>query len=683
MSVNPFTYGRPIDDEKRFIGRQREIEQVFSRLLSACESTSIVGESRTGKTSLLKIIANPATAVYFGITPGEYVFLYQDLQFLDSNTTPTRFWQRVLRSIKRALKEHEDVVEEINFAIKEETIDNYTLDDIFALIDDAGLHIILLLDEFENVTRNEYFDSDFFGGLRALAIHHSLALVTSSRQDLVELTHSQEVRSSPFFNIFATINLRAFSETEATELIDSYLTGTEVKFLLSELNIIFALAGYHPYFIQMVCHHLYKAHQDGLDDAARSKYVMAEVRGEVGPVFHSYWNHASDSQKILLMLLTMRELEEDKNHNTVEELERFYGRASQVITELERRALVIKNTQDNTFHLFSTELREWIADEIVGNVDDMRSWRDWQKTETMVGALPANLQNVLADVVRGLNPNYQEIMSSLLLDPATAVASMSLVEHFVSRYEQYKETRAERDPSRAMADVEAPVGPTPKGLFGRVSLQLEEREQKKTKAIDDDDDDDETIQSKPRVLKTNATASGYRFRRKAGISAIALGSLVISGVVTSLGLDSESEALASDELQWLFNAADHFLKIARHEAKRDETIITPIPENARQASNATNKLLSHLDDDFIGSLQEPIEDLLDRINKRLKVFNSLLNEEAARGTAAKSDTDLQYKINEARTDILAITENLATHMRQAYGIFVTTPEELIAFIQEL
>src|SRR5260370_41708320 len=53
MIVNPFTYGNPISDPKRFFGRRKEIDQVFSRLRNAeFESSSIVGERRIGKTSL-------------------------------------------------------------------------------------------------------------------------------------------------------------------------------------------------------------------------------------------------------------------------------------------------------------------------------------------------------------------------------------------------------------------------------------------------------------------------------------------------------------------------------------------------------------------------------------------------------------------------------------------------------
>ncbi|HXV97879.1 MAG TPA: hypothetical protein VEC93_05600, partial [Anaerolineae bacterium] len=140
-SINPFSYGKPIDEPARFIGRRREIEQVYSRLLSAFESSSIVGERRTGKTSLLKIMAHPDTQTKFGLDSKKYTFVYQDFLFLDENTTPTRFWQRVLKSIRRAIAGHGEVIAEIELALKAETIDNYALDDVFTSIDDEDLYI--------------------------------------------------------------------------------------------------------------------------------------------------------------------------------------------------------------------------------------------------------------------------------------------------------------------------------------------------------------------------------------------------------------------------------------------------------------------------------------------------------------------------------------------------------------
>src|SRR6266567_9526318 len=95
MRANPFTYGNPISHPTRFFGRQHEIEQIFSRLRNVeFESSSLVGERRIGKTSLLNYVAHPDIRRAHGLDPDKYLFVYVDLQILDKDTTPTRLWKR-------------------------------------------------------------------------------------------------------------------------------------------------------------------------------------------------------------------------------------------------------------------------------------------------------------------------------------------------------------------------------------------------------------------------------------------------------------------------------------------------------------------------------------------------------------------------------------------------------------
>jgi hypothetical protein len=680
MSINPFNYGKPIDDPNRFVGHHREVEQVFSRLLSAFESTSIVGERRIGKTSLLKYLANSQTAVNFGLDPAKYTFVYQDFQLLDENTLPTRFWKRVLRAINRTVSQHQEIVTEIEAALNADTIDNYTLDDIFTLIDEQTLYIVLLLDEFENVTRNQHFDSDFFGGLRSLAIHHNLALVTSSRQSLVELTHSEAVRSSPFFNIFATINLRAFTEEDATELIDRYLAPTDVKFRISELNVIFALAGYHPHFLQMACYHLFDAYQKEVDISERSPYVLDQVRNEAASLFVDSWRDSTGAQQVLLTTMAMLELNRDGGEDTLEDLKNYYTRAEQVIDELERRALVIQNSTSSAYHLFSTELREWIAGEIFADIGDLRGWRDWQKGESLIGKLPTNLQDILAQITPALNPAYRDVLGNWLLEPATAQASLSLVDKCIGRYQHHKEKHKQEFVSK-MADEQAPVGDTPKGLFDRLSRQLEGGPPAVVP----------TTQAGPPTpadalsAQEEKTATGRMLRkskRKAAVSPTAIRGLIISGIVPQLELESDDQEFVTGELSWLFSAADHLLKICRSEIDRSLPVPVATPPDAERLAGANNQLLTTIDEATLEGWKSWVETRLDWINAWLKEMDILLGQEASRGMAGKSDLELQNKMKDKRVEIVQVIEEMAQLMNQAYGIRVTSPGQMVELLEE-
>ena len=211
MTNNPFTYGNPISDPRRFFGREREIELVFSRLRNAeFESSSLVGERRIGKTSLLNYLADRDVRRNYDLNPGTHMFVYVDLQMVNQEVTPVRLWQRLLRQMGRVCQDPvvHQAIDEIR---QQDAIDNFALADLFDIVDDKNQFVVFLLDKFEKVTVNPNFGTDFFYGLRSLAIQHHLALVTSSRRELIELCHSDAIRSSPFFNIFANINVGLFT----------------------------------------------------------------------------------------------------------------------------------------------------------------------------------------------------------------------------------------------------------------------------------------------------------------------------------------------------------------------------------------------------------------------------------------------------------------------------------------
>jgi serine/threonine-protein kinase len=226
MTGNPFTYGNPISDPRRFFGREREVEQICGRLLNhEFESSSLVGDRRIGKTSLLNYLTDPTVRAAHGLGPERYIFVNVDLQALDETIRPEQLWRRFLTLMKRHCSDAR-ISEMLTALDPSEPLDAFAIGDIFQQVDEMGKYVVFLLDEFEHVTTNQNFGPDFYYGLRSLVIHHKIALVTSSRLELVELTHSNAVKSSPFFNIFANINLRLFSTEESRGLISQLLSDT-------------------------------------------------------------------------------------------------------------------------------------------------------------------------------------------------------------------------------------------------------------------------------------------------------------------------------------------------------------------------------------------------------------------------------------------------------------------------
>lgn len=115
----------------------------------------------------------------YSLDPETYLFVYLDLEMIISTSTPTRLYQYMLRRIASKVQQ-EGLKNDIRNVGQQDSIDTYDLAEVLDSMEDEGLHIVLLIDEFENVGDNENFGPDFYYGLRSLAIHHDLALITST-----------------------------------------------------------------------------------------------------------------------------------------------------------------------------------------------------------------------------------------------------------------------------------------------------------------------------------------------------------------------------------------------------------------------------------------------------------------------------------------------------------------------
>jgi hypothetical protein len=421
IMANPFTYGNPISDPARFFGRHREVEQIFSRLRNVeFESSSLVGERRIGKTSLLNYVAHPDLRSAHGLDPDKYLFVYVDLQILGKDTTPTKLWQRLLRQMARCCYDTEvkQALEELR---QEQAIDNFALEDLFDSVDEKDQYVVFLLDEFENVTENEHFDPAFFYGLRSLAIHHNLALITSSQRELIELCHSEEIRSSPFFNIFANINIRLLTEAEAQDLVSSLLIGTGVSFTENEFNTIFSIAGYHPYFLQVACSFLFDAYVMNLSPDERLAFLHKTFLGEATPHLAHYWQNSVEHEKIVLTVLTLLERAGRTTGPSfsVKQLQDLYAHSEQTLARLEKRGLVV--SKSGTFRLFNTSFSEWIWNEITATGQDQQDYEEWLKSDQnameRLKGFPAATKKTLGGILPKINSEHREMILKWLSEP--------------------------------------------------------------------------------------------------------------------------------------------------------------------------------------------------------------------------------------------------------------------------
>jgi hypothetical protein len=318
----------------------------------------LVGDQRIGKTSLLNYLANPEVRAAYCLGPEHYIFIYVDLEMVDATRGPEQLWRQLLMLMQRECKNRE-LIEFLARLEQEERFDTFTLDDLFQTVDDKGQNVVFLLDEFDSVTENPNFGPDFYYELRSLVIHHRVALVTSSRLELIELCHSDAIKSSPFFNIFANINLGPFSPADFELMISRSLSRTPVQFSAQEMEDLVDLAGLHPYFLQMACWILYESYMKGLNKAARTAFLIQQFRDEAIPHLVDYWDNSDEYEKIVLTAAALLDqTAKPIREFSVQDLQGLFARGEPTVRRLEKRGLL--TPCNGGYRLFSSVLGLWI-----------------------------------------------------------------------------------------------------------------------------------------------------------------------------------------------------------------------------------------------------------------------------------------------------------------------------------
>jgi DNA-binding response OmpR family regulator len=304
---NPFFHRGPIHHPAYFFGRRSETGQALS-LLGQAQSVALVGQRRIGKTSLLFHLANPDIFSQYGLSPADHLFVYIDCGSLVS-LDPAGLYRVLLEEINDALTERNLDPLQAAALNDDQPLTYRRFERALRSLTQQGWRLILILDEFERLSRSPHLDPDFFSGLRALAAKYPLAYITASKHPLLELTYANaSALSSPFFNIFASLRLGLFSEIEAGELLLSLAAKEGLAFNPATLDFLLDLAGPHPLFLQMagfLAFELAQERPDRFNKPVRSDEAELRRRflASVEEHYHYYWRNLSAEEQRALATL--------------------------------------------------------------------------------------------------------------------------------------------------------------------------------------------------------------------------------------------------------------------------------------------------------------------------------------------------------------------------------------------
>ena len=259
----------PINNvDATLVGREEEIEKIKAAL-DRYQNISIIGDAKIGKSSILKSLEEiiKSDEKYKNFIP-----VYIDLEKFSYNLQTDKLLEKILKSI---YNQHAEIREEhSNY--------EYSKHDEFSEVVEYcnynKLTILLLLDNFDNITVLNNLSEDFFSFLRGNAIEKGLSIITASRSKLETLCHKGKIAGSQFWNIFnPIITLSLFEDNDSAKNLLSY--GIKDEYMQ---EMIISNVGLHPCYLSVAANAVL---YEGIENTEDKKIIEEVLYKALLPYF--------------------------------------------------------------------------------------------------------------------------------------------------------------------------------------------------------------------------------------------------------------------------------------------------------------------------------------------------------------------------------------------------------------
>jgi hypothetical protein len=184
-----------------------------------------------------------------------------------------------------------------------------------------GICPVLCLDEFEAAMQNlEELNERFLDALRALGSQAKLAMVTASRRSLEELGQASQLKTL-FPNIFSQIELGLMESGAAQALRRVPFEQQGKSFSPEDETLVEELAGRHPFFLQMACHHLYETLSE--PQYVRTDIVRERFNHDAKMHFDGLWDRLNASERSALKVVIGQAICADETERALQWLARL------------------------------------------------------------------------------------------------------------------------------------------------------------------------------------------------------------------------------------------------------------------------------------------------------------------------------------------------------------------------
>jgi hypothetical protein len=386
---NPFFYGNPVSPDQ-FMDRRRELRRIIGRIVNQGQSTAVVGEPRSGKTSLLEYLGAPEARKLYSACEKRLVFSYLDAQTLGGEFSQAQFWEVALHPLQeRAITPNPDSpLAQAYQMCQQNDFGCFVLERLLAQMELTVWRLVLMLHEFDMLLHHPILNcAEFFGSLRSLASRSrgALALVIASRRPLTSLNEDTQQFSrtgSPYFNFLDEITLGPFPVKAIAEL----LRRARGRFTRNDRRFIAEVAGGHPYLSQVAAYELWEAYEEGEEDPTRRRQQAGEsLYDEAALTLGDIWRLWSPATRRAFAAVALahipRLLKQHKFY--VERLIHALRDLGRELRSLNKQGFVAEDEAiPGGWRVRPSAFLWWLADELVRTVRDETPFEEWlQKQE--------------------------------------------------------------------------------------------------------------------------------------------------------------------------------------------------------------------------------------------------------------------------------------------------------------
>jgi hypothetical protein len=397
---NPFFYGDPIPP-KLFVGRDKELRRIISRIITG-QSTAIIGESLSGKTSILRYLIEPGLRQkHYGTDEEHLFFSFLDVQTLNDQFNQSQFWEHALRPLhEQIITSHHSntLVAKAYENCKKEDFSVSTLERLFEKMQQDEQHIVVMIDEFDVLLNHATLNhAAFFGNLRSLTSRaRSLSLLIASRLSLYNLnsqTQQFNPNGSAYFNVFQEIILGPLADTALKTL----LSQAGNRFSEEDHTFITKVAGAHPYLLQAAASALWETYEDG-EPEPQQRYTLVgqQLYEDAKLTFDDTWRLWEPTTRMAVIAIALNQWNKARLLGDINSLKPELRR-------LEKQGFILKEkdyqkrwqqiwkqiirNNSSGYLIYPEVLLWWLADELAQAARDEQSFNKWIQTQELDGIL--------------------------------------------------------------------------------------------------------------------------------------------------------------------------------------------------------------------------------------------------------------------------------------------------------